>query len=524
MWHTMASKGSHGLVPDTPPPNVDAQPSSPAPIPGPKVGAGGSASTLPPQAVQQIQRLRAIGQRWWRWGAGGVLVLLLAFEGIPWLVTALTTVSTADAFVNGHGTFVAPRVSGQVARVLVDDNNRVHMGDLLVELDKEPFQVELKIAQAAVEASQADLTAARAQVRGLEGLARSQRFTLARTSEELHNQIAELQARVATLQARKATLSKARADYDRAQALVKEGAVSRQEYDAATEALSVAQAQVDKALEDVHETRAALGLPTQPKPGEDLAHVPADIDQTFSAVKEAQNRLVQTTAQLGVAHSFDASPDQMLAEFLQRDPEGKGNIDRILEQVLKEAPAVKQAEAKLAVAQANLDQAKLNLRYCDVLAEIDGVVTRRTVNPGSNVLAGESLMALRSLTDIWVDANFKETQLDRLRIGQPVDVDVDMYGSRHRFLGRVSGFTMGTGSTLALLPAENATGNYVKVVQRLPVRIELVDYDPDKVPLFIGLSVTPHVHVRRTPTGPDAGKVLQRYPAGGVAAPPPEAR
>src|SRR5215468_804684 len=117
-------------------------------------------------------------------------------------------------------------------------------------------------------------------------------------------------------------------------------------------------------------------------------------------------------------------------------------------------------------------------------------------------------MAIRSLNEIWVDANFKETQLRDLRIGQPVDLRVDMYGGAHVFKGRVTGFTMGTGSTLALLPAENATGNFVKVVQRLPVRIEFTDYDPDKVPLFIGLSVTPRVHIHETPTGPDAGKVL----------------
>jgi membrane fusion protein (multidrug efflux system) len=127
------------------------------------------------------------------------------------------------------------------------------------------------------------------------------------------------------------------------------------------------------------------------------------------------------------------------------------------------------------------------------------------------VIAGQSLMAVRSLTDIWVDANFKETQLASLRIGQSADLDLDTYGSRQRFKGRISGFTMGTGSTLALLPAENATGNFVKVVQRLPVRIDLLDYDPDKMPLFIGLSVTPYVHVNEEPTGPDAGKVLQPY-------------
>jgi membrane fusion protein (multidrug efflux system) len=218
---------------------------------------------------------------------------------------------------------------------------------------------------------------------------------------------------------------------------------------------------------------------------------------------------MQTAAQLGVVYPFDASPEQMLADFRKRDPQG--NINRIMAQILADAPAVKQAEAKLAEAQASLDQAKLDLRYCDVVAEIDGVVTRRNVNPGNHVVAGQGMMALRSVTDIWVDANFKETQLARLRIGQSVDVDVDMYGSRRHFRGRISGFTMGTGSTLALLPPENATGNFVKVVQRLPVRIELTDYDPNVAPLFIGLSVTPYVHINEKPTGPNAGKVLQPY-------------
>ena len=101
-----------------------------------------------------------------------------------------------------------------------------------------------------------------------------------------------------------------------------------------------------------------------------------------------------------------------------------------------------------------------NLRYCDIVAEIDGVVTRRNVNPGNNVQVGQSLMAVRSLTEIWVDANFKETQLRDLRIGQPVDLDVDMYGGKHVFKGRITGFTMGTGSTLALLPAAERHGQF----------------------------------------------------------------
>jgi membrane fusion protein (multidrug efflux system) len=144
-----------------------------------------------------------------------------------------------------------------------------------------------------------------------------------------------------------------------------------------------------------------------------------------------------------------------------------------------------------------------------VLAEIDGVITRRNVNPGNNVVIGQSLMAIRSLTEIWIDANFKETQLRNLRIGQPVSIEADMYGGHQAFKGRISGFTMGTGSTLALLPAQNATGNFVKVVQRLPVRVDLIDYDPLKTPLFIGLSVEPRVHINAEPTGPNKGMFLQ---------------
>jgi membrane fusion protein (multidrug efflux system) len=471
----------------------------------------------PSPAVKSPATLSTGRRRWWLWIVGGAVSLFLLIEGIPWISTALRTVSTDDAYVNGHVTLVAPRVAGQVTRVLVDDNNRVSKGDLLVQLDKEPYQIQVDIAQTAVATAQADLVAAQAKVRGIEGLARSQRFALTRAVEGLDNQVAELRARVATLQSMRATLVRARADYNRDRGLVKQGAVSKQEFDAAAEAQSVAQAQLDKAEEDVYQIRADLGLPAKPEKGEDLAEVPANLDQTYSAVKEAQFRLMQTAAQLGVVQSFDVSPKQMLETFYKRD--AQGDINRILAQILKDAPLVKQAEAKVNEAQAHLDQAQLDLRYCDVVAEIDGVVTRRNVNPGDHVIAGESMMALRSLTEIWVDANFKETQLSKLRIGQPVDLDVDMYGSRQRFRGRISGFTMGTGSTLALLPAENATGNFVKVVQRLPVRIELLDYNPDATPLFIGLSVTPYVRVNDAPTGPDAGKVLQPHLAGLAAVP-----
>src|SRR5262249_48349516 len=149
-----------------------------------------------------------------------------------------------------------------------------------------------------------------------------------------------------------------------------------------------------------------------------LTQVPPDLDQTFSSVKQAQASLLQAAAQIGLVDSFNKSPKQMVADFYKRDPQG--DIDRIYEKLLKDAPVIKQAEAKLVQAQRNLDQALLNLRYCDIFAEIDGVITRRNVNPGNNVVVGQNLMAIRSLTDIWIDANFKETQLAKLRIGQPV--------------------------------------------------------------------------------------------------------
>jgi membrane fusion protein, multidrug efflux system len=485
----------------------DGNSAEPAGEPTNQPAAPGNTPEADDRITRPLDETKPAKRPLWMWIAGGVLIIVALIEGIPRIITAFQTESTDDAYVNGHVTFVAPRVPGQVVRVLVDDNNRVRKDDLLVQLDKEPYQVKVDIAKAALAVAQANVVAAQAKVRGLAGLARSERFDLRHSIEELHNSVADLRAKVAALQGANATLAKAQADYQREQQLFKRQVISQQEFDLYLETYSVAKAQSAKAQQEVYQARAGLGLPPTPPGGGDLSEVPPDLDQHFSAVKEAQARLMQTVAQLGVVQPFKATPDQMIAEFYQRDP--SANIDVILEQVLKEAPDVKQAQAKLIEAQANLSQAELNLSYCDVVADIDGVVTRRNVNPGNHVVTGQQMLALRSLTEIWVDANFKETQLAQLRIGQPVDLVVDMYGKRRHFRGRISGFTMGTGSTLALLPAENATGNFVKVVQRLPVRIELINYNPDVTPLFIGLSVTPYVYVHEKPTGPNAGKFLQ---------------
>ncbi len=370
------------------------------------------------------------------------------------------------------------------------------------------MRVQVAIKQAAVDSARAQLVVAQATVRSLIGQARGLRFKLQHAIEDVDNQVALIRARIATWEQAKATQVLAQAEFERAKQLLATKVSSKEEFDQKREQLDVANAQVKQALENVYQARAALGLPAQPAEGTNLAEVPPNLDQTFSSVREALSELLQSAAQLGVVpSSWDLTPKETLAEFYRRDP--GGNINRIYAQIIKTAPGLREAEAKLMQAERDLDQAKLNLRYCTIVAEIDGVITRRNVNSGDNVQVGQSLMAIRSLRDIWVDANFKETQLRNLRIGQHVDLDVDMYGSKHRFEGRISGFTFGTGSTLALLPPQNATGNYVKVVQRLPVRIDLLNYDPDKLPLFVGLSVTPSVDLWSKPAGPNAGRFLQ---------------
>jgi len=444
-----------------------------------------------------------------------VAVVGLAFGGyrlVPVVETMLNTVSTDDAYVNGHVTFVAPRVAGQVSRVLVDDNYRVDKGAVLVQLDKEPYQVQLAIKQAAVVSAEADLVHAQAQVRGFVALVVATRYQLFHAVEAVNTSVANLRADVATLNSKKATLELVRANLRRGEELLPSGGISKEDLDNRRQTVKVDEAAVDQALQTVYADRAGLGLPAQPPEGHDLSEVPANLAENFSSVRQALGQLLQSAAQIGYAPpAWDLTYQQVKEAALKLVPEG--DLEHVYAKLIPQAPPIKQAEAKLLEARRDLAQAELNLRYCDIVSEIDGVVTRRNVNPGNDVQVGESLMAIRSLTEIWIDANFKETQLGDLRIGQRVRCEVDMYGSRGEFEGRITGFTMGTGQTLALLPPQNATGNYVKIVQRLPVRVELTDYDPDKAPLFVGLSVVPYVYYKEPPTGPHAGEVLQpRHP------------
>jgi membrane fusion protein (multidrug efflux system) len=250
----------------------------------------------PPPTPESKRHVR----RRWVWLLAGLLLLgALGYYFTPSVLLAFTTVSTDDAYVNGHVTFAAPRVAGKVIEVLVDDNNRVTKGDLLVRIDPEPFQVQVNLKRAAVEVAVGDLAAAESQGRGLEALARSQRWKIQTAAEQVNNRIALLKARVATLRTKEATLDRARADLERARMLLPSGAQSREEFDLHQQDLRVAEAALLQAREEVYQVRVSLGLPALPDKGKDLADVPADLEETYSEVRTALAQLLQTSAQLG---------------------------------------------------------------------------------------------------------------------------------------------------------------------------------------------------------------------------------
>ncbi len=282
--------------------------------------------------------------------------------GIPWIRHSLHTATTDDAYVNSYVTFVAPRVAGQVSRVLVEDNNRVKKGDVLVELDSEPYLVKLAEEEAALNTAEADSEVVKANTLGLLAQARSSRFQLAHAIEDVDNQIAILKQRVALLGENRANLHLAQAQFGRVENLVKTGAVSREEFDEKYAALAVSKAQVTQAMENVHQARVALGLPPEPADKGRLDEVPDDLDQHFSSVQEALADLIHNAAKLGVTpSSLNMTPRQTLAEFYRRDP--SGDINRIYAEILKTAPSIKQAQAKVEQARRAVERAQLDLSY-----------------------------------------------------------------------------------------------------------------------------------------------------------------
>jgi membrane fusion protein (multidrug efflux system) len=356
---------------------------------------------------------------------------------------------TDDAQVNGHLIQVSARVGGQVLKVDVEENQTVKAGDPIVELDPSDYQVAVENAEAALASAKANAAAANVNVPittvNTGSNLNSAGYDVSGTQAAVAQAEKQLEAAHAMVAQAAANNTKAQADLERYRPLVAKDVISKQQFDAAVAAADAAKAQLADAL--ANEQAAADG------------------------VRVAHDRELQAQAQL---KSAETGPQQVAAQDAR----------------------AKQAEAQVQQAQAQLDQAKLNLSYCKIVAPADGIITRKSVEVDQNIAPGQNLLTLVSLQDIWITANFKETQLKHMEAGQQVKIHADATGKDYS--GRVTQIGGATGSVLSLFPPENATGNYVKVVQRLPVRIDFTDLaheDPNHQ-LRPGLSVEPTVRVK----------------------------
>jgi membrane fusion protein (multidrug efflux system) len=379
------------------------------------------------------------------------VVLLLALGAAFFYWRATFTEDTDDAQVDGNLYQISSRITGQVVKVAVDDNQTVQAGQLLAEIDPTDYQVALDQAQANLASAQAEYAQATVNVPITQVTVGTTVSTTASDVKGSTDMVAQAEKQVEAANARvdqaKANAVKAQLDVDRYTPLVQKDVISKQQYDAAVAAAAASKAAV---------------LETE-----------SDVLAAQNAVESARQRLAQAEAQS--AQSVKNGPDQI--------------------RVQQSRAAA--AEAAIQQAQAKVDQARLNLSYTRITAPVAGIVNKKNVEVGANLAAGQDLMTIIPLTDLWVTANFKETQLTHMHAGQTVTIKVDAYGGR-KFSGKVTQVGGATGSMLSLFPPENATGNYVKVVQRLPVRIDFTNLqqeDGDYV-LRPGLSVTPVVEVK----------------------------
>ena len=439
-----------------------------------------------------------------------VLTLILAalgaglYFGIPAVRTALDTTSTDDAFVAGHATYVSPRIEGLVTEVMVERNDRVEPGTMLVRIDREPFVIALEQSESSLVQARANLDLSKAQVKAQLAGARGAFFQRRTQQEQLSRQVRSLEAQVASLRAAQSAQHLAELDQRRLNDLTRRGSASQSELDQRNNTLDQANQQVTESWTAIQETRAALGL------GPDYEHpqeVPKDLLQKQSSIESAVSSISSSLAQIGIP--FDASklkPGEAFEQMLNMNT--SEGLEDAFDHVVNQAPAVKVSQAAVKTAEADLANSKLNLSWTEIRSEVAGYVQDRSANPGNRVEPGTSLLSIRP-DYVWVDANYKETQLHHIKIGMPVDMYVDAYPGKV-FKGRVSGFLPGTGLSESLLPPENATGNYIKVTQRLAVRMELVDPVPPETPLFVGLSVVPYVKHTMPLIGPDQGKRIHQ--------------
>ncbi|MCC7008798.1 MAG: HlyD family secretion protein [Acidobacteria bacterium] len=397
---------------------------------------------------------------WRPWMLGGLAVAVLV--GGYWLWTVLSPrESTDDAQVSGHVSPVAARVGGAVLAMHVRDNQTVNAGDVLVEIDPHDYRIALARAEADLAAAEAAARAARSSVPVTSATARSGQdiaeagtgsadAALKAAQREVDAASAKLAAARARVAEAAAVATRAAQDLERLRPLVQKDQVPRQQFDLAASTAEASRAAVASAEAAVREAEANLDVATARRGQADAALAQARAQTTAAATAPQQIALTEAQAAVADAHVLQA--------------------------------------------RTALQQAQTNLERTTVRAPANGVVSRRSVEPGQIVQPGQPLMAIATLDDVWVVANFKETQLRDMKAGQRAEVEVDAFGG-HPLAGHVDSIAGATGATFSLLPPDNATGNFVKVVQRVPVKIVLDDRTSDAV-LRPGMSVNATVYLR----------------------------
>jgi membrane fusion protein (multidrug efflux system) len=367
--------------------------------------------------------------------------------------------TTDDAQIDGHIDPISARVGGTVVSVKIDENQYVAKGSLLVQLDPKDYQVALERAKADLADAEAAAKAARTEVpvtstttanqldSSQAALTKAQGGIVVATKE-----VDAARARLVLMKARvreaQANYTKASQDLERMKQLIAKDEVSRQGYDAAVAAADASQAALDSAQ--------------------------ASVDEAGKSVEAAEARLAQS--------HYSVSEAEAVLATARTAPQQTS--------IIRDRAA--SAAAKVQIAEAEVEKAQLNLDYTTVLAPVSGVINMKNVEVGQVVQPGQPMFAIVPLEDIWVKANYKENQLKNMRPGQPVEISVDAYGGR-KYKGYVESIAAATGARTSLLPPENATGNYVKVVQRVPVRIRFEKgQDPEHL-LRPGMSVEPTV-------------------------------
>jgi len=391
----------------------------------------------------------------------GVVVLLVG-AGVVWWLMSQGHESTDDAQVDAHVTQIASRVGGSVLKVAVNDNQVVDAGTVLVEVDPRDYQVALDKAKAELADAEATAIAAQSNVpitstSTASGVSTAQsavdqaQSVIDAAGKEVEVARARLTAAQSRLREVEANATRARRDAERLKGLLAKDEVSQQQYDAAVAAADAQTAATDTAKAQIAEAEATIRM--------------AESRQVQAQAGEQSARAALRNAQTG--------PEQVTAMRARASS----------------------AQARVEQAKATLAQAELNLQYTVIKAPARGVVSRKSVNLGQVIQANQPLMAIVQTDDVWITANFKETQLDEMRPGQRVVVAVDAYDGQ-KFEGKVDSISAATGARFSLLPPENATGNFVKVVQRVPVKIVLNSGQDSENLLRPGMSVTPTVYTR----------------------------